>query len=136
MTHAWAYLPDRLQAVVQLAEARATLPRYFDLNFPGYTLSGRQMAGLLSEIVDRPIALHSMSWLPLRILSPVNPMMRCLLEMSYLWRLGHSLDATSFAQQLPGFVSTSPKQALANAIAHLGLGQDQVHPDQTMAAGR
>jgi nucleoside-diphosphate-sugar epimerase len=122
--HAWAFLPDMARAAVALCEKRAELDRFTAVNFPGTTLGGAALADHLSAILKKPVAVRPMSWLPLRMIAPFSPMMRCLLEMRYLWDMPHRLDGARFAALLPGFVDTPPDRALAAQI-----GRD-VGPDQ------
>lgn len=119
MDHAWAYLPDFARAAVALAEKRADLPEYVDIPFPGYTLTGTQMAETLSQITGHPIKLKPMSWWPLHLVAPFVPMVRGLLPMRYLWDTPHALDAQAFHTILPGFTHTKPQEALRRAIAHV-----------------
>ncbi|UWQ90772.1 sugar nucleotide-binding protein [Rhodobacteraceae bacterium M382] len=125
--HAWAFLPDLARAAVQLAERREELPVFSDISFPGYTVTGAEMATALDRIVTRPVRMTQMSWIPLRLLKPVWPMARCLLEMRYLWQVGHTLDGTLLEQYLPGFAVTPFETALAQAIPP-GLVAPPSHP--------
>ncbi|MFD3191874.1 epimerase [Sedimentitalea sp. HM32M-2] len=132
--HAWAYLPDLARATVALAEQRDRLPVYADIAFPGYTLSGNQIAGLLDQITPQPVRLRRMSWWPLHLARPVWKMAACLLEMRYLWDTPHWLDGTQFDALLPDFPHTPPEKALAAAIGQRSV-QSQIDPDQPVAAG-
>ncbi len=132
--HAWAWLPDFARAAVNLAEIRDTLPTFIDIPFPGYTLSGQQMADTLARVSPGPVRLKRMSWLPLVLASPVWPMGRCLREMRYLWDTPHWLDPCKFAEVLPDFQSTPVERALARAIDRSSV-QRQIDPDQTVPAG-
>ena len=114
--HAWAFLPDAVRAAVDLAERRDTLPVFADIPFPGYTLTGREMAAALGRIAGRPVRLTRMSRLPLQLARPFWPMAGCLLEMSYLWDTPHWLDGTLFDRLLPGFQPTPLDAALAQAV--------------------
>lgn len=115
--HAWAFLPDLARAAVVLAEKRAELPRYCDIPFPGFTLSGDQLAQALTRTTGRPVAIRRMAWWPLSLLRPIWPMARHLIEMRYLWNTAHSLDGASFDSWLPGFTHTDLDNALAQAIS-------------------
>jgi nucleoside-diphosphate-sugar epimerase len=117
--HAWAYLPDVARACVALAEKRVDLPQYSEIAFPGYTLTGRELAQLCTDAMGRPVAVRTMALWPLRLLAPFVPMIRHLLEMSYLWRKPHHLTRESFDAVLPGFRSTPVEEAIARAIAPL-----------------
>lgn len=132
--HAWAFLPDIARAAVDLAERRDTLPEFADIAFPGYTLSGQEMAAALERVAPGPIRLKRMSWLPLVLASPVWPMARCLREMRYLWDTPHWLDGTEFDRLLPAFRPTAVDTALTMAIGGTSL-ERQIDPNQTVAAG-
>jgi nucleoside-diphosphate-sugar epimerase len=124
--HAWAFLPDMARAAVALCDRRATLDRFAEVNFPGHTLGGDQIAAHLARLLGRAVAARPMSWLPLRLAAPVAPMLRCLVEMRYLWDMPHRLDDARFRALLPDFVATPPDRALAAQI-----GRD-IGPDQGM----
>ena len=132
--HALAYLPDVCRAAVELAEMRGSLPAFADIPFPGYTLSGQQLAEALARVCGHPVRLKSMSWLPVILARPFWRMAACLLEMRYLWDTPHWLDGRQFAALLPDFRSTPVDAALATAIAP-GSVQRQIDPNQTVAAG-
>ena len=120
--HAWTYLPDMARAMVLLAERRQHLPRYADIPFPGYSLTGRQIAETLAKITHRDVRLSRMNWLPLQVLAPVWPMLRGLCEMRYLWNTPHTLDRRAFDALLPAFTETPVERALSQAIAHIPMG--------------
>ncbi|MDJ0821398.1 MAG: epimerase [Paracoccaceae bacterium] len=115
--HAWAYLPDLAQAGVLLAERRQSLPRYAEICFPGYTLSGAQLAALCAEALQRPVQVKRMNWLPLQFARPFWPMAKHLLEMRYLWTTPHHIPDQPFSALLPEFRPTPPAEALAQALA-------------------
>ncbi|MGR3760930.1 epimerase [Roseobacteraceae bacterium NS-SX3] len=116
LPHAWAYLPDLARAAAALAERRSTLPVFADIPFPGYTLTGRDMLAAINRVTGREARLSRMAWWPLQLARPVWPMGRCLLEMRYLWELGHSLDGTLFRQLLPEFRDTPLAEAMTAAL--------------------
>ena len=115
--HAWAYLPDLTRAAVGLAERRDTLNRFEEVAFPGYTLSGQEMADALSDISGVTVRLRQVNWLPFRLLSPFWKMAACLLEMRYLWNTPHALARDRFDALLPDFKETPITDALRKAVA-------------------
>ncbi|SEO21617.1 Nucleoside-diphosphate-sugar epimerase [Salinihabitans flavidus] len=119
--HAWAYLPDMARAAVMLAERRDTLNRYEEVGFPGYTLSGDEMAAALEQVTGRALRVKPLNWLPLRLAAPVWKMGRCLVEMRYLWNLPHRIGAVRFDALLPGFRHTPLDKALASALPQVAL---------------
>lgn len=126
--HAWAFLPDLAAAAITLAE-RTDLPTFEDVTYPGFTLTGRQMAAAVAMATGRPQRLARFRWWPLHLLAPVWGMARSLLEMRYLWSKPHRLDGTRFAALAPGHVPTPIPAAMQLALAH------KVHPDQTVPRG-
>ncbi|MDH3263134.1 MAG: epimerase [Paracoccaceae bacterium] len=115
--HAWACLPDLARAAVALAEMRQELPEVIEIPFPGYTVTGHELAAGLAEALDRPVEARRMSWLPLRLAAPVWPLARGLLEMRYLWEMPHRLERESFDRFLPGFRETPLAEALHAAVS-------------------
>ncbi|WP_424985142.1 hypothetical protein [Microbulbifer sp. S227A] len=132
--HAWAYLPDYCRAMVQLAERRASLPGYTDIPFPGYTMSGRDMAEILNRLHPAGLRLRRMSWLGLNLLRPFWPLAACLHEMRYLWDTPHWLDRAKFDRILPGFRNTPVHEALASAVKQPSV-EHEIHPDKAVTAG-
>lgn len=117
--HAWAYLPDLTRAAVALAEQRDSLPRYADIPYAGYTLTGQEIAEALHRVTGQDIALRQMRWGPFRLLSPFSAMMKHLLELRYLWETAHFLDPAPLSQLLPDFTPTPIDTALTRATAYL-----------------
>ncbi|MEL6642894.1 MAG: epimerase [Pseudomonadota bacterium] len=124
--HAWAYLPDLARAAVALANQRADLDTFTDVGFPGYTLTGQDLAAAIDFSLGRTITAHQMNWLPLQLARPVWKMAAALVEMRYLWRMEHRLDATAFHALVPYFVETPLEVALRRAL------QDKIRPDEAM----
>ncbi len=115
--HAWAFLPDLAAAAVGLADRRESLPRFADIPFPGYTLSGEELAELAAQALDRPVRVKRMTWAPLYLAQPVWKMARHLVEMRYLWDTPHRLDGQALADWLPDFRPTPVEDAIADAVA-------------------
>ena len=128
--HAWAFLPDIVRAAVALADDRDALPRFLDVPFAGYTLSGQDIAGHLTDLLRTDIRLRPFSWLPVQLARPFWPLAKHLLEMRYLWNTPHRLDSTLFDTLLPEFEATPVSVALAQAI---GLRSDgDINPSDRM----
>lgn len=126
MPHAWAYLPDFAQAAVLLAERRDMLNSFIDVPFPGYTLTGWQLCGLVAEATNRRQELRRMNWLPVQVARPFWPLARHLLEMRYLWSMSHALDGSRFQKLVPEFLETPVGEAVASAVRH------KIRPDKPM----
>lgn len=117
--HAWAFLPDYARAFVQLAEQRHSLPPFSDIPFPGYTLTGQDLATALSKATGNPVQVKPFAWWPFRLLRPVMPLLNGVFEMRYLWSMPHQLDDTRFTELLPQFAPTDLTKALQAAIKPL-----------------
>lgn len=115
--HAWAYLPDLARAAVALCDRRSDLPAFSDIPFPGYCLTGQDLAELCELVVKTNVNARTMNWLPLQIARPFLPLAKHLVEMRYLWDMPHFLDGEEFHEALPRFVPTAPEAAIRNAIS-------------------
>lgn len=133
--HAWAYLPDLARAAVALAEMRADLPDFADIPFPGYTVTGRELASTLQKVTGAPVRLRRFSYLPVQLVRPFWRMASSLLEMRYLWSLPHALDGRLFNELLPEFRDTTLEAALASTLPALSV-EPKVHPNEAVPAGR
>lgn len=116
--HTWAFLPDAARAAVALADIRDQLTDFEDVPFPGFTLSGVEMAESVSRVMRRPVKVRPFAWGILRVMSPFMPMLRGVFEMRYLWSLPHRLDGGRLAELAPGFEPTPVGEALRTALAH------------------
>lgn len=130
--HAWAYLPDVANIGRHLLE-RGDLPQYLDLSIPGYTLSGRDMAGALSDVLGRDIRLTRFSWLPVHLLAPVMPLLPHVLEMRYLWEMPHWLETGPLAHWAPDLMQTPLDKALAQSAPVTEFLATQGQPKQDRA---
>lgn len=115
--HAWAYLPDAARAAVALAEARDRLSAFEDVPFPGYTLTGHELAGAVGEALNRPVTLRPFQWGMMGLLRPLMPVLRGVFEMRYLWSLPQRLDGARLAELVPDFRPTPPVTALRRSLA-------------------
>ncbi|GGD22198.1 NAD-dependent epimerase/dehydratase family protein [Sinisalibacter lacisalsi] len=116
--HAWAYLPDAARAAVALSQQRDRLNRFEDVPFPGYTLSGDDLAAAISRAIGIKITVRSFNWGLMRLLRPFVPVLGGLFEMRYLWSLPQELDGGRLAALLPDFEPTPIEAALSAALAH------------------
>jgi nucleoside-diphosphate-sugar epimerase len=122
--HAWAYLPDLADAAVALCDKADTLEQFTDVLFPGLTLSGRALGQVIGEVLETPIEVRSMSWLPIQLARPFWPMARYLLEMRYLWEQPHEIDSAQFNAVLPDFEPTPVYEAIAASLP------EDIHPNR------
>ena len=117
--HAWAFLPDLGRAAAALLDDPARYHGVTEVLFPGYTLTGADMAAILSRCVGRDVAPRPFPWWQVRMLRPFMPALGGVLEMRYLWDMPHRLDQSGFRALVPDFVETPVQTALHQATAHL-----------------
>ncbi|MGX9355859.1 epimerase [Roseobacteraceae bacterium S113] len=117
--HAWAYLPDLARATV--AVLRTDLAHHEEVLFPGYTMTGQELAEALAEACGRDIKLRAMSWWPVALASLALPYLRGVREMRYLWDMPHRIENESFAERLPEFRQTPLVEALSRTAPVMAL---------------
>ncbi len=114
--HSWSYLPDMARAMVGLADQRTALADFESFGFKGYALSGAQLVAAMEEVLSRPLKVKPMPWKMMRLIGLVNPTLREVVDMAYLWRVPHEIDERKLLQTLPHFRPTPLKEALADAL--------------------
>ncbi len=124
--HAWAYLPDLAEAMVQLMRLDASQATRMApcevLHFAGHWLpQGIDMAHAVCRAAPhRALAIKRFPWLLVRILSPVVPVLREMLEMRYLWQVPLRLDASRLAQLIGPEPHTPLDEAVRASLQSLG----------------
>jgi nucleoside-diphosphate-sugar epimerase len=127
--HAFTFLPDVAATMVALAEKRRTLGLFEDVAVPSYSLTGEEMAKAISHVTGREIIAKPMAWWPIRMASIVWPLGRSLIEMNYLWRKPHFIDASRHAALCPELIQTPLDEVLLQAL------NLDVDPDQSVRTG-
>jgi nucleoside-diphosphate-sugar epimerase len=129
MMHAWAYLPDLARAFVGVAEQRLRLPAFESLHFAGHTLSGNDWQSALQTIAaqqgwiqpNAQLQPRNMPWGLMRLMSPLVPMWREVVEMQYLWDQPHRLVDERLQHLLGSLPHTPLPIALQSALMQLNL---------------
>lgn len=85
--HQWAYLPDVAETMVRLLERADGLERFAVFHMAGHwDADGLQMVAAIREASGNPhLKVRAFPWLLVRMLAPVVPLFRELVEMRYLW---------------------------------------------------
>jgi nucleoside-diphosphate-sugar epimerase len=123
VVHAWAYLPDLAQAMVELAQRRSALAQVETVGFPGYHLSGGELMRSLENIAGRKLKIKAMPWRFIRFASLFSATLRGVVQTEYLWRTPHAIDGAKFRELLPDFNETPLPIALAQAVRQLTNNQ-------------
>jgi nucleoside-diphosphate-sugar epimerase len=86
MRHSWAYLPDLGRAFAVLAARRSTLNQFENFHFSGHWVSHGQMMHAIEAAAGRPLKVSPLAWWTLGAIGLVNPLMRDIYRMRYLWQ--------------------------------------------------
>lgn len=123
---AYAYLPDMARAAVALAERRAALAPYEEVNMPGLTFSIEDLRAEIAAQTGRRPAMTRFPWLLLRLAAPFHELSREMLEMRYLHDLPHRMAGDTFHRLLPGFGATPLSRIVTEELAALAGGQGRL----------
>jgi nucleoside-diphosphate-sugar epimerase len=131
--HAWAYLPDLAHVFVRLAQARERLAAHDVFHFPGHTLTGDELVAGITRAARRAGVLPAgsepivkeMPWALLRVGGLVNPLLRELSRMRYLWREAHRLSGAKLEGVIGSVPHTALDAALDATMAELGFASDR-----------
>lgn len=116
IVHAWAYLPDMARAAVALCEIRDTLPRFADIPFAGYGITGEELARAIETAGERPLKRKRTPWAVLHALALFMPVMQEVIAMRYLWDTPHRLDPEPLRALLPDFRPTPLETAMKEVL--------------------
>lgn len=125
--HAWAYLPDLARSFVLLAQMRDKLPSHTNVLFPGYTLTGAQLAEALTDAAyaigvledECHPSIRTFRWGAVGVARFFNPMMREIWRMRYLWQVPHQLSGDSLERVIGTVPLTPVTEALRNSLRTL-----------------
>lgn len=121
VVHSWAYLPDLAIAFVRLAEKRGALGPFECFGFAGHAVTGREFVAAMTRTLARPMHISRLPWPLLRLLGPVVPIFRELVDVAYLWREPHRIDDRKLVATIGRVPSTPLDAAVAAALDELGL---------------
>lgn len=86
LRHSWAYLPDLAAAFAMLAERRGEFAAFENFHFAGNFVSHGQMMNAIQKAVPQALKVSPLAWWMLGAIGLVNPIMRDIYRMRYLWR--------------------------------------------------
>lgn len=120
--HAWAYLPDLAETMVQLLERREALADFDIFHFAGCWFDdNRDFADAIRRAAGRPHApVHGFPWAMVHALAPFNETFREMREMIYLWRRPLRLVDNKLRAFLGAVPTTPLDEALHATLSGLG----------------
>ena len=100
--HAWAYLPDLAETIVQLADIEQQLPAFDVYHFGGHWIEpGIEIAHAVRRAAARPdLPIRRFPWPFVYLGAPFVGLMRELIEMRYLWQVPLRLDNAKLVARL------------------------------------
>jgi nucleoside-diphosphate-sugar epimerase len=127
--HAWAYLPDFAQAALRLIERDAELPAFSVFHFAGHWLDHAALAGAVREAAGvSNLPVRRFPWWLVWLAAPFVPMLREMLEMTYLWRVPLRLDNRRLVALLGAEPHTPAVEAVRATLVGLGCLQGDGRP--------
>ena len=115
-THAWAYLPDMARAAVELCEIHETLPKFADIPFAGFALTGDELINAVETATDKTLKVKTVPWGIMSAIGLFSPLIREVVAMRYLWNKPHRLDGTALKSLLPDFKPTALDVAMREVL--------------------
>ena len=117
--HAWAYLPDLAEAMVELVE-RTPAEGFQTFHFAGhYDADGGQVVEAIRKAAGRDLKVKAFPWLLVVLLAPAVALFREMLEMRYLWREPLRLDNARLVALLGREPHTPLNEAVATTLRRL-----------------
>ena len=83
--HSWAYLPDLARALAVLAEKRTQFGAFENFHFAGHWVNHGQIMAAIQSGLGQRLTVAPLPWWMLRAIGLVNPVMRDIYRMRYLW---------------------------------------------------
>ena len=119
VAHQWAYLPDLARATVDLMGIGDRLAPFEVVHYAGLVADpARRFHDAVAEAAGHPgLPVRSLPWWLFRLLGMVDPVVRELMEMRYLWDDSVILDGAKLRRLLPGHVDARLDSAVAATLA-------------------
>jgi nucleoside-diphosphate-sugar epimerase len=118
--HEWTYLPDYIQALMRLAEIRATLGPFETFGFPGHAVTGQEFISAIAKASGRALKVGHINWWMMRTIGSIWKMGRELSEIGYLWQVPHRIDGSKLAAVIGDVPHTPLNTAVAHSLRELG----------------
>jgi nucleoside-diphosphate-sugar epimerase len=114
--HEWIYVPDLAPVLADLFALDHGYGTAYNVAGAG-VLTERQFIGKLFAAANRPVKVREAGTMLLRVLGLFNPMMRELVEMSYLYETPVLLDDAKLNALLGGLRKTSYDDGIRATVA-------------------
>jgi len=115
--HAWAYLPDLGRAFVKVAEARTKLGSFENFHFAGHFVTPDQMHDAIAAVAPQGTKFGSVARWMFPLIGLVDPIMRDIARMAYLWENPMELRDARLDAILGKTFATPFGKAVAETVA-------------------
>ncbi len=132
--HSWAYLPDLSRAFEALASMRATLGAFETFHFAGHFVSPQMMGAASKRAAPVPVEVRPFPLWIMRLAGLIDPMMREIGKMGYLWRHPMALADDRLHDLLGRDFGTPFESAVAATIAPFFEAAREVGDPQELPA--
>ena len=122
VAHAWAYLPDFVQALVKVAERRAAFGAFETFGFAGHGVTGQEFITAIEAATGRKFNVRRMRWWLIKTFGQLMPIGRELAELEYLWRVPHRISGDKLRAAIDNVPYTPLPRAVAATLRDLRLG--------------
>lgn len=122
--HAFAYVPDLAKVFVSVSERSEELPEFSEFCFEGHTLRGVDFAAACEGITGKALKQGRVPWGIFKLTGLFYPLLREVVKMNYLWFTPHSLDGSKLRNFLGNIETTSPKEAIRQALYDQNLWEE------------
>ena len=119
--HQWCFLPDFVATHVDLLEMREALPADARFHFAGHVATGQALSTALRLALDDPKRkITPVPWWLLRMIGWVQPVMREIVSMRYLWTEALVMRQDKLEATLPMVRHTPLVAALRHELGLMG----------------
>ncbi len=138
VAHQWAFAPDLARAAVDLLGVAARLQPFDVVHFAGHVVAPhRELFDRVARVAGHPrLKVRRIPFRALRLAALVNPVVRELMEMRYLFEHAVILDGARLRALLPDYADTPLDDAIRATVAELSRRpRRRVMPAPSRAAG-
>jgi nucleoside-diphosphate-sugar epimerase len=120
VTHAWAYLPDLADTMVELARRRAEFKSFESFGFAGHAITGSELIATIEAVTRSTFNVRPMGWWMIKSFGQLLAMGRELSELEYLWRVPHRISGEKLKAAIGDVPHTPLQAAVAASLRELG----------------
>jgi nucleoside-diphosphate-sugar epimerase len=120
--HQWAYVPDLARVGIDLMDLSCQLPEHTVVHYEGHVASPQKsFLQLVAKRAGRPnLAAKRFPWWLLRLVGVLDPTLRQLMELRYLFDQTVIIAGNGLKQLLPAFQPTPLEESIDETLRSYG----------------